>query len=64
MEYSIICNCGHEVKGTDRRMVEAEMWHHAIHDHLALVQTMSAEQLVEIMRGWDRQFDSQPQREV
>lgn len=54
--YSLTCNCGHEVKGTDPRAIEAEMWHHAIQDHTEMVKSMSVEQFTEIMKGWDRQF--------
>jgi len=57
MKYSITCNCGWEAKGNDKRIVEAEMWHHAIHDHEDMVKNMSVEQLTEIMKSWDTNFD-------
>ena len=56
--YLITCNCGHELKGDDRRRVEAEMWHHAIHDHPNMVDNLSVEQLTAIMKGWDKEFDA------
>ncbi|MBI2451862.1 hypothetical protein HYV50_02155 [Candidatus Pacearchaeota archaeon] len=59
MEYSVTCNCGHEVKGEERRKVEAEMWRHAIQDHAEMVKNMSAEQFTKIMREWDEKFASQ-----
>ncbi len=56
MKYSITCNCGHEVNGNDRRLVEAKAWHHAIHDHADMVNNMSVEQFTEIMKSWDKKF--------
>jgi hypothetical protein len=56
---AIICNCGHEVKGTDARKVEAEMWHHALDKHLDGLKSMSVEQLTDVMKGWDKTFASQ-----
>jgi predicted small metal-binding protein len=58
-DYAITCNCGHEVRGQDTRVVEAKMWHHAISDHLDMVKGMSADQLAQIMKGWDQQFAAQ-----
>ncbi len=57
--YSIACNCGHTVKGTDTRVVEAEMWHHAINDHSDMVEGMTVDQLTGIMKGWDKEFAAQ-----
>jgi hypothetical protein len=42
------CDCGFNVKGENPTVVEAKMWHHAIQDHLDMLQSMSEEQLV----GW------------
>jgi hypothetical protein len=56
MVYVIQCECGKEVSGTDRRRVEAEMWHHAIHDHEDMVRNMTVDQFTEIMNGWDKKF--------
>ena len=57
--YAITCDCGEEVKGTDQRQVEAEMWHHAIRDHSAMVKEMSVDQITGLMKGWDQKFATQ-----
>lgn len=54
--YALSCDCGHEVRGDDRRAVEAGMWHHAVHDHDDKVKAMSVDQFTDILKGWDRQF--------
>lgn len=60
--YSITCNCGWKLKDTDRRMVEAKMWHHAVHDHADMIKGMSIEQFADIMKSWDKKFNSQERR--
>lgn len=57
--YAISCNCGYEVKGQDIRMIEAEMWHHAIRDHLDMVKAMPVDQLAGLMKSWDKTFAAQ-----
>jgi hypothetical protein len=58
-QYSITCNCGKEIKGDDKRVVEAKMWHHAVNDHTDMVKGMSVEQFTGIMKGWDEKFAAQ-----
>ncbi len=58
MEHSIICNCGYEAKGKEKRAVEAEIWHHAIKDHSDMLKGMSVEQIEEILTEWDKKFSS------
>jgi predicted small metal-binding protein len=61
--YTITCDCGHEVSGEDRREVEAKMWHHAIQDHGDMVKAMNVEQINGIMQGWDEKFNSADMQE-
>ncbi len=58
-EYSITCNCGHEVKDSDRRMVEAKQWAHAIKDHSDQVMSMGTDMIHGILTGWDKTFATQ-----
>jgi hypothetical protein len=55
-EYAITCNCGHTEKGSDRRMVEAKQWAHAIKDHGDQVSMMGSEMIYGILTGWDKDF--------
>jgi hypothetical protein len=57
--YSITCNCGHEEKDGDRRMVEAKMWHHAIHEHPDMIQGMSSDEFAGVLKDWDSKFKEQ-----
>lgn len=55
----IACNCGHEERGTDHRMVEAKQWAHSIKDHGNMVKTMGSEMIYGILTGWDKNFAAQ-----
>ncbi len=58
-KYEITCNCGHKISGDDKREVEARMWEHAIKDHNDMLKSMTAEQFLQIMTGWDEKFAKQ-----
>jgi hypothetical protein len=57
--FALACDCGYEVKGTDPRKVEAQMWHHALDKHLDGLKTMSVNKLMDVMKGWDKTFAAQ-----
>jgi hypothetical protein len=56
MIYSITCECGKEVSGSDKQNVEAEMLLHAANDHSDMFKAMSVEQLAGKLKDWDQTF--------
>ena len=53
---SIVCNCGFKVEDKDHYKAEAKAWHHAIKDHLEMLNEMSVEQLEGVIRSNDKQM--------
>ena len=57
--FSLVCNCGYETKGPDRYMVEAQMWQHAMGNHLEQLKGMKTEQIVQWLKDKDKTLASQ-----
>lgn len=54
--HKITCECGFAVENEDSYKAEAQIWHHAIKDHLDMVKEMTPEQIEDILRNNDRQM--------
>ena len=52
--YTLNCNCGHSTKGSDRYLVEGEMWAHAFKDHKDMLLGMKAPDIAQWLRDKDK----------
>ncbi|WP_274361684.1 hypothetical protein [Paenibacillus thermotolerans] len=55
---TLSCNCGFSVTDDNKYKVEAEMWHHAIHDHADMLKAMSIEMLEQWLKSKDEQLSA------
>lgn len=53
---SLACDCGFTVKNEDHYKVEAQMWHHAVQEHLDMLKQMTPEQLEAWLKNKDKQL--------
>ena len=53
---SIICDCGFKVEDKDHFKAGAKMWHHAIKDHIDMLENMTINQLEEVIKNNDKQM--------
>jgi predicted small metal-binding protein len=53
---TLSCNCGFSVTGENKYKVEAEMWHHAIHQHADMLKSMTPEMLEQWLVNKDKQL--------
>lgn len=53
---SLSCNCGYSVENENKYVVEASMWHHAIHDHSDMLQSMTVDQIEQWLVNKDKQL--------
>lgn len=48
--------CGHKTSGEDRYMVEAQMWYHAMSEHLEIMKDMSVEDIAKWLKDKDEKL--------
>ena len=53
---TLSCNCGFNITDANKYKVEAEMWHHAIHDHADMLRSMTADMLEQWLKNKDKQL--------